>query len=269
MTRPGPDDTGDLSVQADGHRLRVRWFAQRHGLDRPVVVLLHQGLGSVSQWRGFPGALAAATGYAVVGYDRWGHGGSEPLTAPRGRDFLEREACRVLPEVLQALAIERPILYGHSDGGSIALLFAAASPDGARAVITEAAHVFSEAHTASGFADVVAAYEHGDLRARLARHHGDKVDAMFRGWAGFWQRPDMRDWRITDRLPAIRCPVLAIQGCEDEHGTPAQVESIAAGVGGPVETLMVAGCGHAPHLEASDAVAARVAAFLGRVLSGA
>ena len=264
-----PDDMDDISVLADGRRLRVRWFARRRGPDQPVIVLLHQGLGSVSQWRGFPRALAAATGHAVVGYDRWGHGGSEPLTSPRGRDFLEREACRALPDVLEALAIEGPVLYGHSDGGSIALLFAAADPDGARAVITEAAHVFSEAHTASGFADVVAAYEHGDLRARLARHHGDNVDGMFRGWAEFWQRSDMRDWQITDRLPALRCPLLAIQGCEDEHGTPAQVESIAAGAGGLVETFMIAGCRHAPHLEATDVVVARVAAFLRRVLSDA
>ncbi|HEX2135084.1 MAG TPA: alpha/beta fold hydrolase, partial [Microvirga sp.] len=131
MTRP--DAADDVSISADGHRLRARWFARRRGPDQPVVVLLHQGLGSVSQWRGFPRALAAATGHAVVGYDRWGHGGSDPLTVPRGRDFLEREASRALPEVLQALAIERPILYGHSDGGTIALLFAAACPDGARA----------------------------------------------------------------------------------------------------------------------------------------
>jgi pimeloyl-ACP methyl ester carboxylesterase len=256
----------DQHVVADGHRLRVRWFAPRRRSDDDVIVLLHQGLGSVSQWRAFPQALSA-TGCAVVGYDRWGHGSSDALTLPRGRDFLDAEAQRALPDVLQALGIERPILYGHSDGGTIALMFAAAYPDRPRAVISEAAHVFSEADSSGGLRQVVEEYRQGDLRARLAKHHGDNVDAMFEGWAGFWLRPDMRGWRMTDRLPAIRCPVLVVQGQDDDHGTLAQAETIAALAGGAVETFIVPGCGHAPHLEATDAVSARAGEFVRRLVT--
>lgn len=256
----------DLFVVAGGHRLRVRWFAARRRPEQGVIVMLHQGLGSVGQWRDFPENLAAATGCAVVGYDRWGHGGSDPLTLPRPADFLDQEAQHTLPDLLDSLGLGRVTLYGHSDGGSIALLFAAARPERTVAVISEAAHVFSEANAATGFAAVVAAFETGDLRQRLARHHGDNLDAMFRGWADIWRSPAMRGWRMTDRLPAIRCPVLVMQGANDDHGTLAQVEAIASGVSGPTETWIVPGCAHSPHLEASAAVVGHCAAFLGRVL---
>ncbi len=260
------EDERDLRVSAGGHELRVRWFSHKRAPDQGVIVLLHQGLGSVTQWRGFPEALAAATGCAVVGYDRWGHGMSERLVLPRPADFLNEEAECALPELLDRLGLEKVILYGHSDGGSIALLFAAAFPERTLAVVSEAAHVFSETNAASGFAEVVAAFETGDLRQRLARHHGDNVDAMFRGWADVWQRPEMRDWQMVDRLPAIRCPVLALQGERDDHGSPAQVETIVEKVSGPVESWFVQGCGHAPHLEATEAVVERSAAFVGRIL---
>lgn len=256
----------DQFVVAGGHRLRVRWFARRRVPDQDVIVVLHQGLGSVGQWRNFPESLAAATGCAVVGYDRWGHGGSDPLVLPRPADFLDQEAQHALPELLDALGLGRVILYGHSDGGSIALMFAASRPERTLAVISEAAHVFSEANAATGFAAVVAAFETGDLRQRLARHHGANVDAMFRGWADVWRSPAMREWRMTDRLSAIRCPVLVMQGANDDHGTPAQVEAIAGGVSGPVETWIIPGCAHSPHLEASAAVVDRCADFLRRVL---
>lgn len=252
----------DVEVQAGGRWLRARWYAPRQARDQPVIVLLHQGLGSVSQWRGFPDALAAATGYAVIGYDRFGHGGSEPLDGPRPQDFLEQEATRALPEVLEALAIERPILYGHSDGGTIALLFAAAYPDRPRAVVSEAAHVFSEVHELGGLPAVIRDFETGGLRERLARHHGEKVDSMFYGWANHWTAPERRNWTMVERLPAIRCPVLVIHGENDEHGTLAQVEAIEVGVGGQVARFLVPHCGHSPHLEAPNAVLAEVAAFL-------
>ena len=253
---------GDLEIRADGRRLRARRYAPRQAPDQPTIVLLHQGLGSVSQWRGFPEALAEASGCAVVGYDRFGHGGSDVLEGPRAEDFLEREAIRALPQVLEALAIERPILYGHSDGATIALLFAAAYPERPRAVISEAAHVFSEVHELGGLPAVIQEFETGGLRERLARHHGKKVEAMFYGWANHWTAPERRDWTMVERLPAIRCPVLVIQGERDEHGTIAQVEAIEAGAGGPVARYLVPNCGHSPHLEAPAAVVSQVAAFL-------
>jgi len=261
--------TPDRMVLADGHRLRVRWFADPPRPDAPVIVFLLQGLGSVTQWRRFPEALAAATGCAAVGYDRWGHGGSDPLALPRPAGFLDAEANRALPDVLDALGLDRVVLYGHSDGGTIALLAAAAHPARVRAVISEAAHVFSETGSATGFSQVIADFETGTLRAGLERHHGDNVDAMFHGWADVWRSPAMQNWRMTARLPAVRCPVLVVQGAADDHGSPAQVAAIAAGVGGPVETFVVPGVGHAPHLEATDRVVARVADFLDRALSGA
>jgi pimeloyl-ACP methyl ester carboxylesterase len=257
---------GEVMLVAGGHRLKARWFAGAGRPGRPAIVLLHQGLGSLTQWRGFPERLAAAAGAAVVGYDRWGHGGSEPLGGPRSPDFLAEEAERTLPEVLDRLGLADAVIYGHSDGGTIALLFAAAHPGRVRALVSESAHVFAEAHSAQGFADTIAAFETGDLRARLARHHGASVDTMFRGWADVWRSPAMRDWRITGRLAAIRSPVLVIQGERDDHCLPAQAEEIARGVGGPSELWIVPGAGHAAHLEATEAVAARVAAFVDRIL---
>jgi pimeloyl-ACP methyl ester carboxylesterase len=259
---PSPSD---LYVMAGGHRLRVRWFAREAEPGRQAIVLLHQGLGSVSQWRDFPERLARATGSAVVGYDRYGHGGSDPLEGPREPAFLDHEAGVALPDLLAALDIERPVLYGHSDGATIALLHAAAFPERATAVISEAAHVISETESASGFSVTIEAYERGDLRSRLERHHGANTDTMVRGWADFWRRPDMRNWHMLDRLPAIRCPVLVIQGRDDPHGSARQVELIAERSGGPVETFWVEDCGHSPHLEKPDLVAGRAAAFLRRI----
>ena len=256
--------TVDRFVVADGHRLRLRWFARRSRPDATVILFLHQGLGSVTQWRRFPELLAAASGSAAVGYDRWGHGASEPLILPRPPDFLEREAERALPDVLDALGLDRVVLYGHSDGGTIALLAAAAHPGRVTAVISEAAHVFYENGTTSGFAQVIVDFEQGGLRDGLARHHGGNVDAMFHGWADAWRSPAMQNWSMTARLPAVRCPTLVIQGAADSHGSQAQVDAIANGVAGPVETVVLPGIGHAPHLEATETVVARVAAFLGR-----
>lgn len=262
-------DGRDTMVSAGGHHLRVRWYAGRARPEQMVIVLLHEGLGSVTLWRAFPEQLAAATGAAVVGYDRRGHGASERLVLPRSPDFLDREAECALPDVLDALGLDRVVLYGHSDGGTIALLAAAALPDRVRAVVSEAAHVFSETASATGFAEVIRAFEHGTLRAGLARHHGDNVDSMFRGWADVWRSPAMQRWSMIDRLPAVRCPVLVVQGADDDHGSPEQAEAIVRGVSGSAEAMIVSGCGHAPHLAATDQVVARAARFLAERVSGA
>jgi pimeloyl-ACP methyl ester carboxylesterase len=244
-----------------GKRLRYRRIAGRD----PVIVFLHEGLGSITQWRDFPDALCAATGLGGLVYERLGHGGSDPVVLPRPDDFLAVEAERTLPALLDLLRIDRPILFGHSDGGGIALLFAAAFPDRPRACVTAAAHVFLEKATAAALAAAAEAYATTDLRARLERHHGANADAMFRGWNETWRRLAPAGWSIADRLARITCPVLAVQGLDDEHGTPAQVEAIVAGVSGPAESFLIPGCGHVPHLQARDALVARAAAFIGRV----
>ncbi|MCC7048773.1 MAG: alpha/beta hydrolase [Alphaproteobacteria bacterium] len=248
-------------ARVDGNRLRYRRIA---GGD-PTIVFLHEGLGSIPQWRDFPEALCAATGLGGLVYERLGHGGSDPVELPRPDDFLAIEAGRRLPALLDLLRVDRPVLLGHSDGGSIALLFAAAFPQRPLACITVAAHVFLEPATEAALAAAAAAYATTDLRPRLERHHGANTDAMFRGWNETWRRLAPRGWSMTDRLKHITCPVLAVQGLDDEHGTPAQVEAIVNGVSGPAETFLIPGCGHVPHVQARDALVARAAAFILRV----
>lgn len=243
-----------------GARLRYRRIA---GAD-PVIVFLHEGLGSITQWRDFPDALCAATGFGGLVYERQGHGGSDPAVLPRPDDFLVPEAETVLPALLAALGIERPVLLGHSDGGSIALLHAAAFPGRVRACITVAAHVLLEPATASALAAAGDAFATTDWRQKLERHHGANTETMFRGWNETWRRLAPRGWSMVDRLPAIACPVLAVQGLDDEHGTPAQVETIVARVSGPAESFLIPGCGHSPHLQARDALVGRVADFLAK-----
>jgi pimeloyl-ACP methyl ester carboxylesterase len=199
-------------VTAAGHRLRAQWLGGPRAPDGRALVFLHQGLGSIPQWRGFPAALCQATGLPGLAYERWGFGGSEALVLPRPADHLDVEAERALPEVLGACAIARPVLIGHSDGGTIALLHAAAFPDRVAACITEAAHVFVEDIGRQAIRGVMARWQSGDLRARLAKYHGPNTEAMFRGWAETWLGPEFRDWTMEARLPAITCPTLVIQG---------------------------------------------------------
>jgi len=249
-------------IQADGRRLRAQWIGGPAGDGQPVLVFLHGGLDGIGQWRGVPGDLCRSTGLRGLVYERWGHGESESLILPRPKDYMAREAERALPEVLAACGIARPILVGHSDGGSIALLYAAANPKGAMASICIAAHVFVEDITIAGIGEVVARWDSGDLQPRLALYHGGNTELMFRGWADTWRRSDFRGWNIEACLPDIVCPVFVIQGARDEHATLAQVESITHGVTGPVETYIVPDCAHSPHLEARADVLARMTAFI-------
>ena len=243
-----------MEVRAGGHGLQVRQIGSWGAAD-PVLVFLHEGLGSISMWRDFPDLLAEACGLPALVYDRYGHGGSDPVMLPRPGNFLDLEAERTLPELLAACGIGRPVLVGHSDGGTIALLYAGAFPDRPVACITEAAHVLFEEKTRAGVAAVSERWQtDADFRRRLSRHHGDGTEAMVRGWAEAWLGEENRGWSMLDRLATIRCPVLAIQGAVDEHGTPFQLEQIAARVSGPVETAMLPDCGHVPHHEARPEV---------------
>jgi pimeloyl-ACP methyl ester carboxylesterase len=252
-------------VEAGGHRLATRRIGGWSPAD-PVLVLLHEGLGSISMWRDFPDALAAATDLPALVYDRYGHGQSEPVTLPRPQDFLDIEAEATLPALLAATGVGRPILVGHSDGGTIALLYAAAFPDRPHACVALAAHVLFEPMMRAGVTGVAERWRDDPaFRERLGRHHLG-AEAMVRGWADTWLAPEREGWQILDRLAAITCPVLVVQGEGDEHGTERQVQAITDGVGGPAERFIVPGCGHVPHHEARELVVERLAAFIAGVL---
>lgn len=255
-----------LTIRADGHLVRATalGYGPKHA---PTLVFLHEGLGSIAQWRGFPDTLANATNCNAIVYERWGHGGSDALDVPRPADFLEREAERALPDVLDAFGIEQPILVGHSDGGSIALLYAAAFPDRTLGVITEAAHVVVEAESLAGVRAAVDAFTHSDFAVRLANYHDDNTDSMFHGWADTWLSDAFSDWSMTGRLSGIVSPVLAIQGEDDEYGTHRQLSLIKSHVSGRCQALLLPNCGHTPHMQARDRVMEAMTRFIGSLTS--
>jgi pimeloyl-ACP methyl ester carboxylesterase len=228
---------------------------------RPLV-LLHEGLGSVGLWRDFPSALSAATGRRVLAFSRFGHGRSGPPPRPRTPAFFHEEALDVLPALLPQLDAIDPILVGHSDGGSIALIHAAYHQVTGLALI--APHVFVEDVTVEEIRRTRELYDAGELRARMARHHDDP-DAAFFGWCDVWLDPAFHEWSIEADARGLTAPALLIQGADDPYGSLAQIDRIAAGVRGPVERLVVEGAGHSPHLEAPEPVLAAIAAFVARL----
>lgn len=234
----------------------------------PTLVFLHEGLGCVSLWRDFPARLAEATGCGALVYSRAGYGRSSPVSLPRPLDYMEREGTEVLPRVLAAAGIQRALLVGHSDGGSIALVYAGATP--ARetlALLLEAPHVFVEERSVTGIEAAVREYRTGDLAARLRRHHGENLEGAFLGWSGAWLDPAFRRWNLERFLPGVQVPVLLVQGEDDAYGTAAQVETIARGIAGPARLRLLPGCGHAPHREQAEPVLAEMAAFVREVLA--
>jgi pimeloyl-ACP methyl ester carboxylesterase len=251
-------------VHVAGLRLEVRRQPPRVP-GGPTIVFLHEGLGSAGQWKEFPSRLSALTGCGFLAYSRWGYGGSEPRPRPWPMDFLAHEATVVLPALLEATETSLPVLFGHSDGGTIALMYAAAFPEFVLGVISEAAHVMLEEISLQGIAGVRERFLRSDLRARLRSPHGDHVDDTVLGWTENWLRPELRDWDIRAGLPVIRCPVLLIQGRNDEFGTLDQVDAIATRVSGPVETLILDACGHVPHRERQGEVLTAASEFIRRL----
>lgn len=229
--------------------------------DRLPVVFLHEGLGSVDLWRGVPAEVRRASGDpTVLVYARHGYGRSAAADLPRPVGYMHHEADVVLPALLDRLGLEHPVLVGHSDGASIALLHAGggASVGG---IVAIAPHVFVEDESIVGIEVARVAFETTDLAGKLARYHDDPV-ATFRGWNDVWLSAGFRSWNIEDRLPGIDVPVLVVQGTDDDYGTLAQVDAIERGVRGPCERLVVAGVGHAPHLEARELVVDAIATFV-------
>nr|WP_211159919.1 alpha/beta hydrolase [Aromatoleum aromaticum] len=230
----------------------------------PAIVFLHEGLGSVAMWRDFPQKIADATGCEALVYSRAGYGRSDPARLPRDTRYMHDEGLQVLPALLAALGLERPILFGHSDGASIALICAGGTATELAAVIVMAPHVIVEDISVSSIAQAKVAWQTTDLRTRLAKHHAD-VDAAFRGWNDIWLHPDFRAWNIEEYVPRILCPVLAIQGEDDEYGTMAQIERIAAQAP-DVELVKLADCRHSPHKDQPAAVIDAVGEFVSRIL---
>jgi len=250
---------GARAVTVGGRRIEAAELAGDPA--RRPLVLLHEGLGSVALWRDFPQRLQAATGRRVLAFSRFGHGRSEPPPAPRTPAFFHEEALDVLPELLAQLDAAEPLLVGHSDGGSIALIHAGRHPVAGLALL--APHVVVEEVTVEAIRQTRAAYVDDGLRDRMARHHDDP-DAAFWGWCDVWLDPAFRGWSLESDAERVDAPTLLIQGADDPYGTLDQLDRIEARVRGPVERLVVPG-GHSPHLEQPDVVVAAIAAFAGRL----
>ena len=249
-------------ISVAGHRVEYEHI-DVGGRDRPTLVLLHEGLGSIEMWRDFPQRLAHATGTRVVVYSRYGYGNSDPLVEPRGVGYMHEEALIALPALLDALGIAQPILVGHSDGASIALIHAGGSDRSIMGVVAMAPHVIVEDISVASIAAARDAYAMTDLRARLSRYHAD-VDGAFRGWNDIWLSRDFRSWDIEEYLPRIRCPVLAIQGEDDEYGTMEQLATIARKVP-DCELVKLEDCRHSPHRDQPEAVLGAIARFVDRL----
>jgi pimeloyl-ACP methyl ester carboxylesterase len=257
--------TEDFDIEVLGHRLRVQRLTHVRGGSSnsgPTLVFLHEALGSIELWRDFPGVLAGATGCEALIYDRLGHGRSDVLTTKRTLRYVHDEALVGLSEVLRICKVDDSVLIGHSDGGSISLIFAAEHPDLVRGIISEAAHVFVDELTLSGIRHAVDHYENGNLKKKLMRYHGDNTDSIFRAWCDTWLLPEFTDWNIENSLPRVRCPVLVIQGEDDQYGTREQVKAIASQVAGPSRSLLVPNCAHIPHHQARDTVLQAMTQFI-------
>ncbi len=240
-------------------RLELDWVGAAASA-HPTVVFLHEGLGSVAMWKGFPARLCAAHGLRGLVFSRYGYGRSTPKPPDEHwtPDFMHVQAHEVLPALFERLGVRRPWLFGHSDGGSIALLHAARFE--VAGIIVVAPHLFVEDVSIASIAAARDAYESTDLRARLARYHDDP-DSAFRAWNDAWLDPAFRSWNIEADIDSIRCPVLAVQGEGDEYGTLAQIRGIAARVP-TTELLVIPDCGHSPHRDAPDLLARESARFI-------
>jgi len=256
-------DAGFIDIGAD--RLEYRMVGPLPDA-APTVVLLHEGLGSAALWGDFPQHLSAATGAGLFTYSRAGYGRSGPVTLPRPLSYMHDEALTVLPRLLDAIGFRRGLLLGHSDGASIATIYAGSVQDHrVRGLALIAPHFFVEDVGLAAIAAAREAFANGDLRQRLARWHAD-VDNAFRGWNDAWLDPEFRKWDITEMLAYVRVPVLIVQGTQDEYGTARQIEVAQEECYCPVEVVLLPDVGHSPHKQAPTATLAAIADFVNRLL---
>ena len=252
-------------IVADGKRLEAVAYGPPPD-QAPTILMLHEGLGCIALWRDFPAILAAATGRGVFAYSRAGYGGSDPVDLPRPLDYMSLEARFSLPPVLEAIGLERGVLLGHSDGASIAAIYAGEHADERiQGLILMAPHVFTEAPGLASIADARRAYKAGDLRARLAKYHAH-VDNAFCGWNGAWLDPGFRAWNIEDAVGGWRVPALLIQGADDQYGTLKQIRAIEARSPAPVQSLILEACRHSPQIDQPQATLDAITQFCASAL---
>jgi pimeloyl-ACP methyl ester carboxylesterase len=235
-----------LYIKINGKNIESVWHGQAPD-EAPTLIFLHEGLGSVSMWKDFPQKLSRQTGCGALVYSRFGYGKSEKCELPRPLNFMHKEGLEVLPEIIELCGIKKYILVGHSDGASIALIFAgSASANKLLGIVNEAPHVFCESITISSIQKLRENFNSGNLRERLNKHHKD-IDRTFNGWADVWLNNKFFKWNIESFLPRIKVPQLIIQGNDDEYGTLKQVETIVRHSVGSVKTCLLDNCGHSPH----------------------
>ncbi len=230
-----------------------------------TIIFLHDSLGCIELWRNFPKKIGLGTSCNILAYDRQGYGKSCSFTSKkRDKDYLKHEA-ETLGKILEKTGLKKVILFGHSDGGSIALLAAALFPENIIGIITEGAHVFVENETINGIKDAVNAYKNTNLRDRLYKYHGSKTDDVFKMWTETWLSPSYQSWNIEEYLPLVQCPSLIIQGEKDEYGTMDQVSSIVSKTTGESKPLIIDCIGHTPHKESTDIVIGNTIEFIRKI----
>jgi pimeloyl-ACP methyl ester carboxylesterase len=251
-------------IEIDGKRLEWASFGPPPAT-RWTIVLLHEGLGSVALWREFPERLAQSTGFGVFAYSRAGYGWSDPAELPRPLDYMTREARDVLPKVLDLIGFNRGVLIGHSDGATIAAIYAGSAQDfRVRGLVLMAPHFFTEPMGLKEIRDARETFETTDMKARMAKYHADP-EATFRGWNDAWLDPDFAKWNVADAIDYLRVPVLAIQGRQDQYGTEAQIEEIEKRIYSPHDVEWLEDCGHSPHLEQPERTLSAIADYVRRL----
>lgn len=252
------------ALMINGARLEAACHGPPPGT-APTIVLLHEGLGCVALWRDFPRRLAAATGFGVFVFSRAGYGQSDPVRLPRPLDYMTREALDVLPQVLDTIGFRSGVLLGHSDGASIAVIYAGGVADfRVRGLVLMAPHFFTEPSGLAAIAQAKHDFETGALRAKLARYHRDPANALA-GWCDAWLDPGFADWNIAECIDYLRVPVLAVQGVDDQYGTLAQIRELESRIYAPLDVEILHACKHAPHLEQPDRTLAAAAEFCARL----
>lgn len=252
-----PSSTGSIDIE-------YAWI-NSDDAGKPVIVFLHEGLGSLAIWNGWPRRLCSATGCRGLIFSRYGYGYSTPRRESEWpADYMEREAAELLPALFQALGIGKPILFGHSDGGTIALQYAARYPDALSGLIVVAAHISAEEIAISRIGNLRKEFGNGKLAARLDKLHRDGR-AVFEGWSGVWTSGTMRDWNIAAELESIACPTLVVQGRQDQYGTLQQVTGIVERVP-TARAAVLEDCRHVPHEEKPEEMLALASAFVREAL---
>ncbi|EEE35918.1 alpha/beta hydrolase [Rhodobacteraceae bacterium KLH11] len=257
-------DGGSGRIEVEGVGLEYKSWGASPDI-APTIVMLHEGLGCVAMWKDLPAQLAAATGFGVLAYSRAGYGQSDPADLPRPLDYMTIEAAQVLPQVLDAVGFRRGVLLGHSDGATIATIYAGSVFDARiRGLILMAPHFFTEEPGLASIAAAREAFETGDLSDRLSLYHRDPK-ATFTGWSDAWLNPDFRSWNVAEAIDYLRIPTLAIQGRDDQYGTLAQIDELVNRSYAPVETTILDNCRHAPHLDQRELTLAAICEFTQRL----